>query len=61
MHWLVIILGTLILSISISNPFYRLLLNKIIKLKGFLQILFRILLFILGLIIIFVGLYVESI
>ena len=29
MHWLVIIIGTLILSISISNPFYKLIIGPI--------------------------------
>jgi len=60
MHWLIIILGTFILSISISNPFYKLLVEKIIKLKTFFQLFLRIFLFILGLIVIFLGLYLES-
>ena len=60
MHWLIIILGTFILSISISNPFYKLLIAKRLKLKTFLKIILRILLFILGLTAIFVGLYLES-
>tara|TARA_B100001250_G_C19673252_1_gene732472 strand:- start:557 stop:742 length:186 start_codon:yes stop_codon:yes gene_type:complete len=61
MHWLLIILGTLILSISVSNPFYRLLFNKTFKIKTFIQILLRILLFFIALILIFTGLYLESI
>ena len=60
MHWLIIILGTFILSISISNPFYKLLIAKRIKLKFFFKIIFRLLLFILGLVLIFLGLYLES-
>ncbi len=60
MHWLVIILGTFILSISLSNPFYGLLIGKRIKLIKYVQLLLRIILFILGLLIIFVGLYLES-
>tara|TARA_B110000014_G_C19591471_1_gene313996 strand:- start:86 stop:286 length:201 start_codon:yes stop_codon:yes gene_type:complete len=60
MHWLIIILGTFILSISISNPFYKLLIEKRLKLKFFFKIFLRILLFILGLFVIFLGLYLES-
>jgi hypothetical protein len=60
MHWLIIILGTFILSISLSNPFYKLVIEKRLKLKTFLKILLRILLFILGLTLIFLGLYFES-
>ena len=60
MHWFIIILGTFILSISLSNPFYRLLIGKRLKLNTFLQLSLRISLFILGLILIFLGLYIES-
>jgi len=61
MHWLLIIIGTFILSISISNPFYRLLIQKKIKLKTFFNLILRVILFIIGLIVIFSGLYLESI
>ena len=61
MYWLVIIIGTLLLSISISNPFYRLIFKNIFELNAFLQIIFRIFLFIIGFITIFIGLYIESI
>ena len=61
MHWLLIIIGTLILSISVSNPFYRLLIEKRIKLRILSQLIFRIFLFITGLIVVFLGLYLESI
>jgi hypothetical protein len=61
MHWLLIIIGTFILSISISNPFYRLLIQKRIKLKTFFNLILRVILFIIGLIVIFSGLYLESI
>ena len=61
MHWLVIIIGTLILSISISNPFYRLIIGKKIKLNSIFQIILRVILFLIGLVIIFYGLYLESI
>ncbi len=60
MHWLLIILGTFILSISLSNPFYKLLIEKKLKLKIFFKIILRSLLFILGLIVIVLGLVLES-
>jgi len=61
MHWLLIIIGTFILSISVSNPFYRLLIGKRITLNFFLNLTFRVFMFIVGLIVIFFGLYLESI
>ena len=61
MHWLVIIIGTLILSISISNPFYKLIIGKKIQLNSFFQIILRVILFLIGSVIIFSGLYLESI
>ena len=61
MHWLLIIIGTLMLSISVSNPFYRLLIEKRIKLKFFVNLILRVILFVVGLIVIFFGLYLESI
>ena len=61
MHWLVIIIGTLILSISVSNPIYKLIIGKKIQITSILQISFRTFLFIIGLVIIFLGLWLESI
>ena len=61
MHWLLIIIGTFILSLSVSNPLYSMLTGKIIKLNLISKLLFRILLFIIGLIVVFIGLYLESI
>jgi len=61
MYWLIIILGTFILSLSLSNPFYKLLIAKRLKFNTFLKLLFRTFLLILGLILIFIGLYLESI
>ncbi len=60
MHWLIIILGTFILSLSISNPFYKILIGKKLVLKTFLKFVLRVFLFFIGLIIIFIGLYLES-
>ena len=61
MHWLLIIIGTFILSIAVSNPFYKLLIEKRIKLKILYKFIFRLLLLIMGIIIVFFGLYLESI
>ena len=61
MHWIIIILGTLILSVSLSNPFYRLIIGKKIRIGNFIEIIFRFLILFIGLIIIFIGLYIESI
>jgi len=61
MHWLIIILGTFILSVSVSNPLYRLLINKRIKFNAFIKIIIRFFLFFIGIIVIFSGLYLESI
>ena len=61
MYWLLIIIGTFILSISVSNPFYNLLINKRIKLNILYKFMLRFVLFNIGTIIIFLGLYLESI
>jgi len=61
MHWFLIFIGTFILSLSVSNPFYRLLIEKKIKLKIINRMILRIFLFIIGLLVIFFGLYLESI
>ena len=61
MHWLIIILGTFILSLSVSNPFYRLFIEKKIKLNFVSKLILRIFLFTIGLIVVFFGLYIESI
>ena len=60
MHWLVIILGILIISLGISNPVYRLVISKFLHIPLVIQIIFRIFLLFIGIIIIFLGLYLES-
>ena len=45
--WLLIILGIIFLTLSISNPFYNLLIKKYIDLGFFFNFLSRIILFIL--------------
>ena len=61
MHWLLIIIGTFILSIAVSNPFYKLLIEKRIKLRILYKFILRLVLFIMSIIIVFFGLYLESI
>ena len=61
MYWLLIIIGTFILSIAVSNPFYKLLIEKIIKLRILYKFVLRLILLIMGIIIVFFGLYLESI
>jgi len=59
-HWLIIIVGIIIISLSISNPFFKLVFNKNFDLNVLLLIFIRIILLLLGIIVIFIGLYVES-
>ena len=60
MHWLLIITGTFILSLAVSNPFYKLLIDKRIKLRILNKLILRFFLFMTGIIIVFSGLYLES-
>ena len=63
MHWIVILIGIIILSASLSNPFYKLLVNKGLNLSvnKYLALLVRFILLLLAIIVIFTGLYLESI
>ncbi len=61
MYWLLIFVGILFLSTSVSNPVYKLTVNKYLKISIYSQVLIRFLLFILSILIIFLGLYLESI
>ena len=61
MHWLIIIIGIFLISISISNPFYKLVVKNRIKLNIFNEILIRIFIFLISIVVIFYGLYLESI
>ena len=60
MHWVFIFIGIVSLSLSISNPVYKLLIKNNINTNFFLDLLFRIIFFFLSIILIFFGLYVES-
>ena len=59
-YWTIILFGILLMSISLSIPVYNLLLKKYIKVNLLFQIFIRVFLFIISLIIILLGLYVES-
>jgi len=60
-YWFLIIIGVIILSASISNPFYKLTLKKYFSFrKIYYEIFFRFFLFIVSIIFIFLGLYIES-
>ena len=61
MYWFFIVLGIIILSFSLSNPVYNLIFKKKIKLNLLFNISLRIVFFILAIITIFFGLYLESI
>ncbi|MBS57096.1 MAG: hypothetical protein CMP16_04405 [Rickettsiales bacterium] len=61
MHWIFIIIGILSLSLSISNPVYNLIFKNKFKKNIFIHIFIRFLLFISSIILIFIGLYIESI
>jgi hypothetical protein len=61
LHWLIIILGIFIISLSLSNPFFKIVLKKILILNLYFSVLFRVFLFLIGVIVIFMGLFVESV
>ena len=60
-HWLTFVLGIVILSLSISNPFYNLIIKKYLKSVFIFDVILRIFLLIVGILVIFLGLYFESI
>ena len=60
-HWIIIILGIIFLSFAISNPLYNITINKFLNLSLLLTLFLRIMLFILSILVIFFGLYIESI
>jgi len=60
-HWLLIILGIVLLASSISNPFYKILFEKFFVNSFILKLITRILLLVFGIIFVIFGLYIESI
>ena len=59
-HWFLIIFGIFILSISLSNQVYNLVIKKYITVNLLFQILIRITLFSVAIMLILGGLYIES-
>ena len=59
-YWLIIILGVILLSTSISNSFYKVTIGKYLQLNIYFEAILRFFLFFLSIIVIFVGLYFES-
>ena len=59
-YWLIIILGVILLSTSISNSFYKVTIGKYLQLNIYFEAILRVFLFFLSIIVIFVGLYFES-
>ena len=60
LHWLTIILGIFSIAMSISNPFYNLIIKKYINVNLFFATIIRVSLFIIGIFLVFLGLYFES-
>ena len=59
-YWLTFVLGIVILSLSISNPFYNLMIKKYLKSTFIFDVIIRFFLLIVGILVIFLGLYFES-
>ena len=59
-HWLTFVLGIVILSLSISNPFYNLMIKKYLKSAFIFDVILRVFLLIAGILVVFLGLYFES-
>ena len=59
-YWLTFVLGIVILSLSISNPFYNLMIKKYLKSAFIFHVIIRIFLLIVGILVVFLGLYLES-
>ena len=56
-----IVAGVIIVSLSISNPFFKLIFRKKLNINVYLLILFKIILFFLGIALLIVGLVIESV
>ena len=61
LHWFTIIIGIFLLSLSISNPLYKLITKSIFKFNLIINIVIRFFLFFISISLIFLGLYFESI
>ena len=61
LHWFTIIIGIFLLSLSISNPLYKLTTKNLFKFNLIINILIRFFLFFISILLIFLGLWLESI
>ena len=61
LHWFTIIIGIFLLSLSISNPLYKLTTKSVFKFNLIINIVIRFFLFFISIALIFLGLYFESI
>ena len=52
-YWLTFVLGIVILTLSISNPFYNLTIKKYLKLAFIFHVIFRVFLLIVGILMVF--------
>jgi len=59
-YWFFIFVGVFFLSVSLSKPVYNLVFKKYNNLSVLFQVLIRAIAFFLALLIIFIGLYIES-
>ena len=60
-YWIFIIIGTIFLSLSLSQKFYLLIFKNIDIMNNlFNKIVIKLILFILGFLLIFFGLFIES-
>ena len=60
-YWLLIFFGTIILSLSLSNPFYNLIIKKNVNIGFFPNIMIRAILFFISIVIILIALFVQSV
>ena len=60
-YWLLILFGTIILSLSLSNPFYNLIIKKNVNIGFFPNIMIRAILFFISIVIILIALFVQSV
>ena len=60
-YWFLIVIGIILLSISISNPVYKFVIKKYLRINLIFEISLRITIFICSIFLIFLGLYIESV
>jgi len=59
-YWIIIFLGIISLTLSLSNPAYKLSIEKFYKINFLTNLFIRILFFLIGILLVFFGLYLES-